>query len=206
MKADHCFWGCAYASRDPAEDGLPLGQELLDGAQPGPSSGLIAPIYVATMEQQQSLKAIRYGVEFCFENSAFGLHLSGTGLRHSARAWYPSCFCAWGLSVPILGSRMHNNEKPVNQNDVKSSADLRASVDCLQSREPTWTERYKLGVQLNKELEPLCTFDELAVELGVSRQNAYTETVLALGTLAWRLRQLYVPADWFDIGDLERAA
>lgn len=57
------------------------------------------------------------------------------------------------------------------------------------TRKPSWTERYKLGVELSKELDTYCTLDEVAAEIGTTRQNAYTATVLALGTLAFRLQQ-----------------
>lgn len=57
--------------------------------------------------------------------------------------------------------------------------------------QPTWTERYQLGVEMNRNLDPICTLDEIAAELGTTRQGAYTETVLALGTLAWALRRRF---------------
>ncbi|TJY57399.1 hypothetical protein E4T66_18505 [Sinimarinibacterium sp. CAU 1509] len=61
----------------------------------------------------------------------------------------------------------------------------------LTSSEPTWTQRVKLGVQLGKSLETVCSLDEIAAELGVSRQTAYNECAAALGALAWRLRARY---------------
>lgn len=54
---------------------------------------------------------------------------------------------------------------------------------------PNWTTRYRLGVKLNKQMEHVMTLDEVAAELGITKQNAYTETVLALGTLAWHLKR-----------------
>ena len=59
---------------------------------------------------------------------------------------------------------------------------------CQIGRAPTWTEKYRLGVLLNKQMDPVCTLEEVAAELGITKQNAYTETVLALGALAWTLR------------------
>jgi hypothetical protein len=50
-----------------------------------------------------------------------------------------------------------------------------------------WQARYRIGVLLNKHLDPVCTLDELGAELGITRQNAYTESVLALGKFAVRL-------------------
>lgn len=34
-------------------------------------------------------------------------------------------------------------------------------------------------------MEHFCTLEELGQALGVTKQNAYTESVLALGTLVW---------------------
>lgn len=53
----------------------------------------------------------------------------------------------------------------------------------------SWTMRYRLGVALNKEMPHLMTLEEVAQELGISRQNAYTESCLALGTLICMVRQ-----------------
>jgi hypothetical protein len=52
---------------------------------------------------------------------------------------------------------------------------------------PNWTTRYKIGAALSKHMDPCCTLEELGAELGVTKQNAYTESVLALGTLACAL-------------------
>lgn len=56
------------------------------------------------------------------------------------------------------------------------------------ARRPSWTERHRLGVELSKHLDPVSTLEEVGQELGISKQNAYHESVLALGTLAWHLR------------------
>lgn len=42
---------------------------------------------------------------------------------------------------------------------------------------------------MNQHLDHFCTLEELGAALGVTKQNAYTESVLALGTLAWRLSE-----------------
>lgn len=55
-------------------------------------------------------------------------------------------------------------------------------------RSPSWSQRYRLGVELNKQMEHFATLQEVADELGITKQNAYTETVLALGTLILLLR------------------
>ena len=60
----------------------------------------------------------------------------------------------------------------------------------LDRKPPTWSQRYRLGVALNRELEGSRTYEEIAAELGITKQNAYTEVVLALGAFAfaWRAR------------------
>ena len=47
---------------------------------------------------------------------------------------------------------------------------------------------YRLGKQANAGWDHTCTLAELGHELGVSPQNAYTESVLALGKLIWLAR------------------
>jgi hypothetical protein len=54
---------------------------------------------------------------------------------------------------------------------------------------PTWSQAYRLGVQINKEMDHYMTLEQVARELGITKQNAYTETVLAIGTLAWMVRK-----------------
>lgn len=56
-------------------------------------------------------------------------------------------------------------------------------------REPTVRELYRLGARMAKELEAVATLDEIGRELGVTRQNAYTEVVVTLGKFVWRVRQ-----------------
>jgi hypothetical protein len=48
--------------------------------------------------------------------------------------------------------------------------------------------RYRVGAALARELEPVASFVEIAEYLGTTKQNAYTFTVLALGKLAFALR------------------
>lgn len=54
-------------------------------------------------------------------------------------------------------------------------------------RPPNWTTRYKIGATLNRHMDACCTLEELGAALGVTKQNAYTESVLALGTLVCQL-------------------
>lgn len=58
-------------------------------------------------------------------------------------------------------------------------------------REPNFLEKYRLGAKLAKHLDPLCTLEEVGAQLGISKQNAYTESVVALGKLAWKLRESF---------------
>ncbi|WP_421793435.1 hypothetical protein [Hydrocarboniphaga effusa] len=54
----------------------------------------------------------------------------------------------------------------------------------------SFKQKYSLGVELSRQLEPVCTLEELGAAIGVTKQNAYTESVLALGTLALLLMQM----------------
>lgn len=56
-------------------------------------------------------------------------------------------------------------------------------------KQPGFTRTYRLGVELNKHMPHYATLQEVADELGITKQNAYTETCLALGTLVYRLRE-----------------
>ena len=56
-------------------------------------------------------------------------------------------------------------------------------------RPPNYRQRYQLGAQVNQHMDKFCTLEELGAALGVTKQNAYTESVLALGKLAWSLRE-----------------
>lgn len=59
---------------------------------------------------------------------------------------------------------------------------------------PNWTTRYRVGRRLNESLDHFCTLQELGDELGISKQNAYTESAVALGTLVCELaRRLSIP-------------
>lgn len=56
------------------------------------------------------------------------------------------------------------------------------------TRAPSKTQLYQLGVQINPHMSHYCTFEELAAELGTTKQLAYHEAMRALGKLAWMLR------------------
>ena len=57
------------------------------------------------------------------------------------------------------------------------------------AKQPSFTELYRLGARVSKQLEKFCTLEEVAAELGITRQNAYTETVIALGKLVHALHR-----------------
>lgn len=52
---------------------------------------------------------------------------------------------------------------------------------------PNWTTRYRVGAILSRHLDTCCTLEVLGAELGITKQNAYTESVVALGTLVCAL-------------------
>lgn len=56
-----------------------------------------------------------------------------------------------------------------------------------QRRGPTWDQRHRLGVLMSRHMEPVRTLEDMAAELGSTKQRLYHETVVALGSLAWRL-------------------
>lgn len=58
-----------------------------------------------------------------------------------------------------------------------------------QKHTPCWSTYYDLGVEMNKLLPHYCTLPELGRQLGVSRQRAYIETVVALGKLVYHARK-----------------
>lgn len=54
---------------------------------------------------------------------------------------------------------------------------------------PTWRARYRMGIDMAKHLDGFCTFEQVAAEIGTTPQNAYTESMLALGAFCFGLRQ-----------------
>ena len=55
---------------------------------------------------------------------------------------------------------------------------------------PGFLTYYDLGVEVNKVLPKFKTLKECGRELGITKQNAYTESVLALGKLCFALRAI----------------
>lgn len=58
-------------------------------------------------------------------------------------------------------------------------------------RKLSWTERYRLGIEMSKHLEPVCSYEVIAAAIGTTKQNAYTEVMLALGSLAFGLQRKF---------------
>lgn len=55
---------------------------------------------------------------------------------------------------------------------------------------PGWVTYYDLGVSVSRQLPAHKTFVEIGAALGITKQNAYTEAMVALGKLCYRLREL----------------
>lgn len=66
---------------------------------------------------------------------------------------------------------------------------MKKGAPAVSAKKASWTKRYRLGVALNRDMPHLMTLEEVAAELGITKQNAYTETVLALGTFICAIRE-----------------
>jgi hypothetical protein len=53
---------------------------------------------------------------------------------------------------------------------------------------PCWTTYYQLGVEASKHLPAFSSFVAIGRAFGITKQNAYTECVVALGKLVYRMR------------------
>jgi hypothetical protein len=61
---------------------------------------------------------------------------------------------------------------------------------------PTWSQCYRIGAALAPQIEHNMTLQEVADELEITRQNAYTESVVALGKLVLLIRRRWrIPAN-----------
>lgn len=70
----------------------------------------------------------------------------------------------------------------------------------IKGRKPTWSQMYRLGVEANKHLEHDMTLRQIADDLGITPQNAYTETVVALGKLLCLIRlRLGLPINHLEL-------
>ncbi len=55
---------------------------------------------------------------------------------------------------------------------------------------PSWEVYHQLGEKFCQHLEPNFTFQEIGDNLGISKQKAYHECMVALGKLVYGLRKL----------------
>ncbi|GFO67908.1 hypothetical protein GMLC_14870 [Geomonas limicola] len=56
---------------------------------------------------------------------------------------------------------------------------------------PTWLVYLKMGQELSRHLDTNCTYEEIGACLGVSKQAARAETLVALGKLAYQLKKMW---------------
>ncbi len=54
---------------------------------------------------------------------------------------------------------------------------------------PTFSNYLRIGVEFKSKLPAHKSFGEIGKALGITKQNAYTETIVALGKLIYRLRE-----------------
>jgi hypothetical protein len=60
-----------------------------------------------------------------------------------------------------------------------------AHLQGFRRRRPCWSTYYQLGVELNKRMPAFRTWEQVGALLNVTKQNAYTQGVVALGKLAF---------------------
>jgi hypothetical protein len=53
-----------------------------------------------------------------------------------------------------------------------------------------WVTFYDLGVLVSRSLPAHKTYREIGAAFGITKQNAYTEAMIALGKVCYQLRQL----------------
>ncbi len=56
---------------------------------------------------------------------------------------------------------------------------------------PSWEYYHRIGEEVSKQLEANHTYKEIGAALGIPKQKAYHETMVALGKLTYRLRKKY---------------
>lgn len=56
-------------------------------------------------------------------------------------------------------------------------------------RQPGFQTFYDIGVEVSRGMPVFKTFGEIGRQFRITQQNAYTEAVIALGKLAFRIRQ-----------------
>lgn len=56
---------------------------------------------------------------------------------------------------------------------------------------PSWNSYHKLGEQIAVNIEPVRTFAEIGRTLGISKQKAYHECMVALGKVAYQAKKKF---------------
>lgn len=56
---------------------------------------------------------------------------------------------------------------------------------------PSWSVYHGLGVEVASMLSPNYSYEQIGAELGISKQKAYHEAMLALGKVVYQLKKTY---------------
>lgn len=56
---------------------------------------------------------------------------------------------------------------------------------------PSWAVYHQLGVTISRHLDPNHTYEEIGAAVGLSKQQAYHEAMVALGKVAYQLKQQF---------------
>lgn len=60
-----------------------------------------------------------------------------------------------------------------------------------QLKRPSFNEYHRLGETVSRELEGHCSFREIGAAIGISKQRAWHIGMVALGKVAYQLREQY---------------
>jgi hypothetical protein len=60
-----------------------------------------------------------------------------------------------------------------------------------QRNRPSFDEFHRLGETVSRQLEGHCSFREIGEAIGVTKQRAWHIGMVALGKVAWQLREQY---------------
>jgi len=87
----------------------------------------------------------------------------------------------------------------------KNSYDTRRQQGPFRAK-PGFVTFYVIGMEVSRQLPKHCTLNEIGRTFGISRQNAHTEAVIALGKLVYHARRSVPKQEWAALGDSGRAA
>lgn len=71
---------------------------------------------------------------------------------------------------------------------LKRGSEVRSNR-IVGTAKPSWSVCYRIGVEYQRRLHPRYTLEEVGSAFGLTKQNAYTATVLALGKLIYLVRR-----------------